>query len=1283
MKIVYETELMNNQKASTIIKPDVEFEAIETSSGHSVLFSISSDNIFYCTYEVPGDTHGWKRIDMSSVLATGSWQGKTIQAKSFDVGQDLADGTIYLALVITVDSKDYLYIANNVADANPAAIAAAWQQFPFDDQGAMELAGKPINDVFVMSAEGQTFVFADINTQDETNTLSRYAVDQANTIMLNLLGFPQAWIPHGMAMDAQAGAISNVVGCGIDDEASGGLYTLCNIANIPQLQYAAIFNNDDPGGPNSPVNFQLPEGTDATYRAIATSQSATTPYTDLFFVTNTMVNGNPTGALYYIPYNQQIVSGGKLPAFTLVYTHDLLYNIESFHIDNWNDNIVLWGQSKYADPVSNVTKSQLFTMECVQGQETITDAWSCPIPLLFDVENSATYINNTYSSHSAVNPAGSNAYGSACVIFAHQADGSLVKLFQDPVTTTWQQRFLLTEPLDVQTEIFDTSTYSTHIEITDDFNNVVIGAHVAIWASSPCSVHINDATNTDAYFNLDTENPVILKSDSTGNVTIMQQVDTIGGISYYVAAKDPTTMQVFTQAVNPLANTVSRLNTKVPDDKGDYLQGVQVTNADGSQSPLISSDYNNSTISTSNSINIICQQNTHLDNDGLVAGQSWPDQATVTAAFANLQTVSLSVAKPVVKRMARPDRTFKDIRFNDKTDKIWGWTFGKEAKHHEGIDAVRALGVTLNEDGSLSLGNGTNGLGSLFGNIESKIGHIVKWMKTEAHKLEQAIITFTNDAVDCLLKIAGTWYHFLAKCANDIVNLVHTVLNALKTAFDDIIKWIGFIFEYKDILNTHKVMKNLILLYMDDCVNHASSLKGKLHDIFDELEDSLNELVGLPTIDDTPQSYSAQASKPSATNTPQANWGTHKLKSNSRNASAGDYTPTDTGDDPTNGLLAAFNDIVQGEKEAIADLQKNLSSIIDNFQTTSASDLIEKILVTITDFLLHQAGTLLEAGADALAGISGFIRETLTAPINIPVISWLYGKISGGEPFTLLDLVCLVAAIPGTIVYKILEGKAPFPDSDPSTQQLINAPDRATIQSIWAQPLNSVNNGLLGHGSSGGQTESVYDIAVKVSNIFGLIGSVGISMTTTDKSGIIPELQDNEWLNLINTVCFLLYAVPDITQSTQKLNSNVTWYDLMNTEMTYMAVLKSGVDAVCGFFPKKDWGKLWLDISPSADFAINLMWQVPTTASCVYSIKSDSSKQNIANQAIVTAGGSAFDLSGVLSLALQGAQGIVDPTTRSATIGGVCAAISLFNLCWGVSCILNSWGPFTPPPSSN
>jgi hypothetical protein len=48
----------------------------------------------------------------------------------------------------------------------------------------------------------------------------------------------------------------------------------------------------------------------------------------------------------------------------------------------------------------------------------------------------------------------------------------------------------------------------------------------------------------------------------------------------------------------------------------------------------------------------------------------------------------------------------------------------------------------------------------------------------------------------------------------------------------------------------------------------------------------------------------------------------------------------------------------------------------------------------------------------------------LTRPIDIPVLSWLYQRLFG-EPLTLLNLVTLVAAIPLTVMWRVVEGEWP------------------------------------------------------------------------------------------------------------------------------------------------------------------------------------------------------------------------------------------------------------------
>ena len=63
----------------------------------------------------------------------------------------------------------------------------------------------------------------------------------------------------------------------------------------------------------------------------------------------------------------------------------------------------------------------------------------------------------------------------------------------------------------------------------------------------------------------------------------------------------------------------------------------------------------------------------------------------------------------------------------------------------------------------------------------------------------------------------------------------------------------------------------------------------------------------------------------------------------------------------------------------------------------------------------------------AIQALVNTVMGLLNTPVNIPFISWLYQKIVG-EPLTILNAVSLVAAIPVTVIYRVVEGRYPSKD---------------------------------------------------------------------------------------------------------------------------------------------------------------------------------------------------------------------------------------------------------------
>ncbi|KAH8745446.1 hypothetical protein F5882DRAFT_423247 [Hyaloscypha sp. PMI_1271] len=56
------------------------------------------------------------------------------------------------------------------------------------------------------------------------------------------------------------------------------------------------------------------------------------------------------------------------------------------------------------------------------------------------------------------------------------------------------------------------------------------------------------------------------------------------------------------------------------------------------------------------------------------------------------------------------------------------------------------------------------------------------------------------------------------------------------------------------------------------------------------------------------------------------------------------------------------------------------------------------------------------------------LQNVMNAEIEIPLLSTLYRKISGNHNLTMVDAICLLVAIPSTVLYKAVTKKRPRDD---------------------------------------------------------------------------------------------------------------------------------------------------------------------------------------------------------------------------------------------------------------
>jgi len=100
-KVEVSVELMKNYKQTLLMSPEKQFEALQTRSGNSLLFSVGSDGAFYATEESIKHDTGWEKHNISAGQIAQSFPGQSnVVCKMFDAGQSMVDGTVGLAMVL-------------------------------------------------------------------------------------------------------------------------------------------------------------------------------------------------------------------------------------------------------------------------------------------------------------------------------------------------------------------------------------------------------------------------------------------------------------------------------------------------------------------------------------------------------------------------------------------------------------------------------------------------------------------------------------------------------------------------------------------------------------------------------------------------------------------------------------------------------------------------------------------------------------------------------------------------------------------------------------------------------------------------------------------------------------------------------------------------------------------------------------------------------------------------------------------------------------------------------
>lgn len=321
--------------------------------------------------------------------------------------------------------------------------------------------------------------------------------------------------------------------------------------------------------------------------------------------------------------------------------------------------------------------------------------------------------------------------------------------------------------------------------------------------------------------------------------------------------------------------------------------------------------------------------------------------------------------------------------------------------------------------------------------LESGVDYVVQLLEDGATKLWNFVVTIADQAYQCVLN-----------CVETVAAAAQWLYSVIKTGVEDLLKYLEFLFEWDDVTRTKQVLANLTKIFLNYQVGEIEVIKGQFDQLMTSAEQIINNWAGVNWSGlgadgtATPNSKSTPSAQQSAPGSLLA----HHYQSNAQDtAQIKPAPPIEPSPNPIVVLLQAL----EREGETIGETISQLQELAANFDSMPVVDILKELMAIIADLVLESARNVIDALFDILYDIAKAAVAVLDTPIYIPVVSDIL-KDFGIPAFSFLDIGCWIAAVPATLVYKLTEGTAPFPDNA-ETNFLISVADYPSLLSAFSQ----------------------------------------------------------------------------------------------------------------------------------------------------------------------------------------------------------------------------------------
>lgn len=292
----------------------------------------------------------------------------------------------------------------------------------------------------------------------------------------------------------------------------------------------------------------------------------------------------------------------------------------------------------------------------------------------------------------------------------------------------------------------------------------------------------------------------------------------------------------------------------------------------------------------------------------------------------------------------------------------------------------------------------------------------------------KATITFIEDGATYV-------WNGIVTTVEHAFDLAAMAFAKIEVTFGDVFNWLGFVFDWNHILLTRQALRytvNQFITFLGDAAggiqrivdSGISTVQSQVHGWFQSAIDA----IGQQTIGGYEKSSSGGA--PELGDALANNILFNSLVDNAAQATSQSNTDWTVLSSPFSDFMTQLTSFVNNA-EAGAAFKKAVTYF--NNLGGSPDQIFQQVLsglLSLGEGVVQLTLAGVQAVVDALLKLAQALLQTLQSVLNeswnVPILSNVYQSITGGGTLTTLDLVSLIAAVPVTVLYKVVRGTAPF-----------------------------------------------------------------------------------------------------------------------------------------------------------------------------------------------------------------------------------------------------------------